>query len=124
MKNAFFLLPGALMLTGTAFAQDAVPAQQPPAADAPMSAQQAAPVSQDEVDRFALAALVIGQIAADESLDQQQQQSAMMATVQEVGLHPQRFNQIAEASETDEALQQKIELAAAQHIEAAQQQNQ
>jgi hypothetical protein len=126
MKTVFYLMSAPLLMTGgSALAQEAAPAQQAPSAGAHADATEAAaPVEEEEVARFALAALVIQQIAEDESLEQEQQQSAMMQVVQEAGLAPQRFNEIARASQTDENLQRRISAAAAQHVEAAQQRNQ
>ena len=107
------------MLTGAALAQDAAPAQ--PQAAAPAQIEPAGEVDDDEVSRFALTALVLEQVAADTSLAKEQQQAAMMGVMQQTGIDPQRFNQIALASESDTGLQQRIETAAQQHIAAAQQ---
>jgi len=108
------------MLTGAALAQDAAPAQ--PQAAAPAQIEPAGEVDDDEVSRFALTALVLEQVAADTSLAKEQQQAAMMGVMQQTGIDPQRFNQIALASESDTGLQQRIQTAAEQHVAAAQQQ--
>lgn len=119
MKAAKFLMFAPLAMGTSALAQQATPpAEEPPAAD-PQA--QAGPVSEEEVDRFALAVLIVQQIADDEALDQEQKQAAMVNAVQQTGLEPQRFNQIARASQTDTKLQERIKLAAAQHVQAAQQ---
>ena len=118
MTAAKFLMFAPLLMGVSAHAQEASPPPaQPPAAD-PQAA--ATPVSEEEVDRFALAALVLQQISADEALDQDQKQAAMVNAVQQTGLEPQRFNQIAQASQSDTDLQQRIELAANQHLQTAQ----
>lgn len=122
MKTAFYLMSAPLLMMGSsALAQEAAPAQQAPGAGAQAGATEAAaPVAEEEVERFALAVLMVQQIAADESLEQEQQQAAMAQAVQQTGLAPQRFNEIARASQTDEDLHQRISAAAAQHVEAAQ----
>jgi hypothetical protein len=117
MKAARILMFAPLFLGTAALAQEA-----PPPAAAPQApAEAAAPVSEEEVDRFALAALVVEQIARDEALDQEQKQSAMVDAVAQTGLEPQRFNEIATASRTDTELQERIQVAAAAHVQAAQQ---
>jgi hypothetical protein len=118
MKAALMLMSAPLLAVGTAQAQEA-PQQAPPMQQQAPTAP--AEVADDEVARFALAALVIEQIAADETMAQDQQQSAMMEVVTQAGLEPQRYNQIATASQSDTQLQQRIQAAADQHIAAAQQ---
>lgn len=124
MKFVLAVPAGVLLMAGTAAAQDPVPASTaavttPDAAAA--SGQGAASVSNDEVERFALAALLVQQIADDQSVEPEQKQPAMAAAVQQVGIEPQRFNEIAVATQTDEELNERVQLAAARHIEAAQQ---
>ena len=114
MTAAKFLIFAPLFMGTAAVAQQA----QPPA---PAPEQQAqADVTDEEVDRFALAALIVEQIARDEALDQEQKQAAMANAVGQAGLQPQRFNEIARASQDDVELQERIQVAAAGHIEAAQ----
>lgn len=132
MKAAYFLIPASIMMAGSAAAQEApapeagppAPAQQAPQ-QTPQQGDQAAPTSADisdeEVSKFALAALVIEQIAGDEAVAQEEKQAAMAGAVQQAGLEPARFNQIAVASQSDAELGQRIQLAAAEHIEAASQ---
>lgn len=119
MTAAKFLIFAPLFMGTAAIGQQA----QPPA-PAPQAQAESAQVSEQEVNQFALAALVVEQIARDEALDQEQKQAAMMNAVQQAGLEPQRFNQIAIASRDDAELQERIQVAAAGHIEAAQQRNQ
>lgn len=115
MTAAKFLMIAPLFMGTAAVAQQA-----PPPAPALEAQTEAAPVSEQEVDRFALAALVVEQIARDEALDQAEKQAAMMNAVQQTGLGPQRFNEIATASQGDPDLQERIRVAAAGHIETAQ----
>jgi hypothetical protein len=123
MKVSLIVMSGSLLIAGSAAAQEAPPpsagAQAQPEAQA--GAQASATVSDEEVDRFALAALMVEQIAADEAMEQEQKQVTMAAAVQQTGLEPQRFNEIAEATQTDQQLNERIQVAAARHVEAAQQ---
>ncbi|WP_052208736.1 DUF4168 domain-containing protein [Croceibacterium mercuriale] len=113
------------MLTGTALAQDNAAAQPPAAAPGtPSQLPPAGEIDDEEVSRFALTALVLEQVAGDTTLAKEQQQAAMMGVMQQTGIDPQRFNQIALASESDTGLQQRIQAAAEQHVAAAQQQQQ
>ena len=121
MKTLLAFSAAALTLSGAAVAQDPAPAQTPPAATtAPGApAPQAAEITDDQVDRFALAALKVEQIAADANIDQQQKQTMMATAVQQSGMNAQEFNTIARASQTDPELQQRIQVAATAHVEAA-----
>jgi len=121
MKIALFLIPASLMMAGTAQAQDA-PAQQTPPAETP--AQGVSQVSDQEVERFALAALLLQSIAQDDEIPQEHKQAAMAEVLTHTGVEPERFNEIVVASETDPELTQRIEVAAAAHVQAAQQQQQ
>jgi hypothetical protein len=109
MKAAGFLLFVPLALATPAVAQEVAP---------PANAQVAA-VSDEEVGRFARAALAVEQIAADAALDAAQKKAAMKNAVEQAGFASQRFNQIARASQSDAALQARIEAAAAAQVEVA-----
>ncbi|WP_338446462.1 DUF4168 domain-containing protein [Pelagerythrobacter marensis] len=114
MKTVFALAAASLVVSGGAFAQEAA---------APQTAQaapQSADISDEQVDRFALAALKVEQIAGDTTMDQQEKQAKMMAAVEESGMAPQEFNAIAVASQGDPQLQERIQAAASAHVEAAQ----
>lgn len=116
MKAVRILLPVSLLIGTSALAQEAAPsAEQPPAADA-----QVAVVTDDEVNRFARAALIVEEIARNTEITQQQKQAAMTAAVKASGFEPRRFNDIALASQSDAALQERIKIAATQEVEAAQ----
>lgn len=117
MKSLLLVMSAPLMVIGTAHAQAAPPVQQ----QAPSAQSPGAEVADAEVSRFALAALVIEQIAADKTIPKDQQQQAMAGAIQKIGLQPQRFNQIAQASQGDTELQQRIQAAAQQHIDTAKQ---
>lgn len=113
--KAALLIP-ALVISSAATAQD-VSAQQAPV----QSGQQATEVSDEEVARFALAALMVQQIAEDTAASQEEKQAAMVGALGQAGVAPDRFNEIAKASQADPELNERINVAAAAHIEAAQQ---
>jgi hypothetical protein len=110
MKAAGFLFLVHLALGTAAVAQDA---------PAPAATAQIAAVSEEEVGRFARAALAVEQIAADAALDAAQKKAAMKNAVEQAGFAAQRFNEIARASQSDAALQARIQSAAAAQVEAA-----
>lgn len=94
----------------------AAPAQQPsteaqPPAGAP--AQAAGSFSDTELAQFAEAAKAVHDIQADASIAAKDKQSKAAAAVQETGLSQQKFNEIAMASQSDPALMQRIQSAAA-----------
>lgn len=123
MKLVLVFSASALVMSGPAVAQETAPltaagqVQEAPQGDP----KAAASVSDAEVDRFALAALLVQQIAADQAVEQEQKQAAMAAAVQQTGIQPQRFNEIAKATQDDQELNERVQLAAARHVEAAQQ---
>lgn len=125
IKYALALLGAPCMLTVAAAAQEATPAPSQPAPTQPVTPEQIEPagdVSDEEVSSFALTALVLEQVTRDTSLPEEKKQAAMMGVMQQTGMQPQRFNQIALAGQSDTALQQRIQAAAQQHIATAQQQ--
>lgn len=117
MKTVLTLAAASLAMGGAAWAQETTPPQQTaPAQAAPKSAD----ISDDQVDRFALAVLKVQQIARDTAVDEQQKQAKMMAAVQESGMAPQEFQAIAMGSQSDPELKQRIQTAAEAHVKAAQ----
>ena len=110
MKSAGLLILDSLALGTAAVAQEAA---------APAAAAQIAAVSDEEVGRFARAALAVEQIAADAALDATQKKAAMKNAVEQAGFERQRFNEIARASQADAALQARIQAAAAAQVEPA-----
>ena len=120
MKAAVVLLP-ALIAVGSAAAQDASAQENavPPAAT--VDSQESAEVSDEDVSRFALAALLVQQINDDEGIAREQKQPAMLGALSRAGVEPETFNQIARASQSDPELQQRIQIAATKHVDAARQ---
>ena len=83
-----------------------------PAPQANATAQAEANFSDGEVKQFASAALAVQQIRADTATTDADKQPKMAAAVQASGLTPQRFNEIAQASQNDAELTQRIQAAA------------
>jgi hypothetical protein len=110
---------GLAVAAAPALAQDAAqPTPAQPAAQADANAQTDAKFTDAEVKQFASAALAVQQIREDTATSDADKQPKMAAAVQQSGLTPQRFNEIAQASQNDPALTERIQTAAA----AAQQQ--
>lgn len=105
------LLAGATLIATPAFAQDtAAPAPAPQEA-APATPAAPAPVTDDEVKKFAKAALAADKISKDTAIAAADKQKKMAEAVTTSGLEPSRFNQIAQASQADTALQAKVQAA-------------
>ncbi|WP_423604721.1 DUF4168 domain-containing protein [Sphingomonas sp. MS122] len=105
------LLAGATLIATPALAQDtAAPAPAPQEA-APATPAAPAPVTDDEVKKFAKAALAADKISKDTAIAAADKQKKMAEAVTTSGLEPTRFNQIAQASQADSALQQKVQAA-------------
>jgi hypothetical protein len=114
MKTSLPTLMGALILASAAQAQDT---QSAPPAAAPAPASPAAPnatFSPGDIQKFAKAAVALNKIQTDTTIAAADKQQRMAAAVQAQGLEPQKFNEIAQAAQTDTALQQQIQAAAAQ----------
>jgi len=104
----------ALSFAPAAFAQEAdagAPAQE--AAPPPAASQQ---FSDDQISSYVSAVGEIQKIQADTTLDAQTKQTQMASAVQAAGLDVATFNAIATQSQTDTALQQKIQ----EHLAASQ----
>lgn len=114
MKIGYLFALAPAFLAAGASAQEAQPAPQ-------ANAQAAAAISDEEVSQFAMAALIVQQIAADEAMDDQQKQAAMESVLQQTGIAPQRYSQIAQQAQSSPELQERVQVAADAHITAAQQ---
>lgn len=114
MKFSHLSAIGLLFASSAALAQPA-PANEAANPAAPTAdAQAAGSYTPQEIESFAMASTKAREISVDATLDEQQKQEAMLAAVQEAGLDPARFNQIAEAAQTDPAVREQIEAALAQ----------
>ena len=102
------LLVGATLITTPALAQDTAA----PAASAPQAATAApATVTDAELKQFAKAALAVDKVNKDAAVPAADKQKKMAEAVSGSGLPPARFNEIAQASQADPVLQQKVQAA-------------
>jgi hypothetical protein len=90
-----------------ASAQDAVPPSTAPAT--PEVPAPAATFSDMELEQYVRAALAVQQIQQDGATPDADKQTKMAAAVQQAGLTPEKFNEIATASQSDPALQQRLQ---------------
>lgn len=82
------------------------------AAPAPAAPQTASgPITDAEVTSFAKAVVALDPIQKDAALAEPEKQAKMAAKVQESGLEPAKFNQIAQTAQSDPALQTKVQAA-------------
>lgn len=87
-------------------------------AQAPTTAAPAAPdaasakFSDGEVEQFTKAVISLQTIQRDAAVPAADKQAKMAGAVQQSGLPPQKFNEIAQASNSDPALMKRIQLAA------------
>lgn len=89
---------------------EAPPAATPPAATPP-AATPAADVTDADIAKFVRADAKVAQIQADDGVAADAKQGKMLEAVQAEGLTPQQYNSIAQAAQSDPALQQKIQQA-------------
>src|SRR3546814_14974683 len=85
----------------------------------PAQAPQTADVSDGGVDQFASSAVEVQKIGSDTAGAEDAKQEKMAAAVQSSGLSAERFNQIAQASQADPALQARIQTAAQSKMKPA-----
>lgn len=116
MKRVLVMALGGALCSAPAYAQS-TEAEAAPAPDGAAAAQDVAPageaaasveVTDAEVERFAKATVKLQEIDGDASLAGDQKQAAMAAAVEEAGLDPVKYNQIAQAVGTDTALRAKV----------------
>ncbi len=104
------LIAGATLIATPALAQDAAPAPAPaPEAAAPAAAPTT--VSDAEIKQFAKAALAADKVSKDAAIPAADKQKQMAGAVASSGLEPARFNAIAQAAQSDPALQQRVQAA-------------
>lgn len=96
------------LLTANAFGLPLLPAQAVPSSR----------ISDDEVGRFALVALVINQVERDVTMTTEQKQRAISLAMRRNGMTADRFSQIVNASRNNASLQHRIRAAADAQIEA------
>jgi len=113
------LATGAMLIGAPALAQSQTTPSEPATPPA-ASASAKANVSDDEVNRFAIAAVAVERTRADTSLADAAKGKAMVDTIKANGLTPARFNEIAQASQADPALQARVQGALAAQQKPAQ----
>ncbi len=95
-------------------AQDtASPTVSPATPAAPAAPGQAANFTDAELEQYVRAALAVQQIQQDTATPDADKQAKMASAVQANGLTPEKFNQMATASQSDPALQQRLQAIAA-----------
>lgn len=123
MKNALLLGTAAALLTAITpvSAQEttspapstAQPAPSAPADPATPGASTSDSYTDADLKAFARAAIAANKIQQDAAVPAAEKQPKMLAAVQAEGLDPAKFNAIAQASQSDPALKQRIQAAAA-----------
>jgi hypothetical protein len=95
----------------------------PPAAapgpDTGATAATSVQVSDAEVDQFAKATVKVQKINDDAKLDASAKQTKMAAAVKDAGLDPARYNEIAQAIPSDDALRSKVQVAMAKYAKTS-----
>ena len=86
--------------------------QQPPAPP-PAAAPSATSFSDVELEQYVRAALAVQRVQQDQTTPDTAKQTKMADAVQQEGLSPERFNEVATAAQADPALQQRIQAVAA-----------
>src|SRR5690606_11012595 len=82
-----------------------------PADVAGADASAATDISEAEIESFARATVQLQEIQADDSIADDQKQSAMAAAVSEAGLDAAKYHQIGQAAQADAALRAKVQTA-------------
>jgi hypothetical protein len=122
--GTFFTFTAAATLGATgALAQEAT--QTPPASTAPEAAAPAPDAtaqtsfSDGDVDQFASAAIAVQNIQKDTAVPDADKQTKMASAVTSSGLTAEKFNAIAQASQSDPALMKRIQTAAATKMQGS-----
>lgn len=96
--------------SATAPSTTAPAAETPPAAAAPAAG---GAFSDDDVQKYATALVAVNKVQTDTTVPDADKQAKMAAAVQSSGVDIQKFNAITQTMQTDKALQQRIQIAAA-----------
>ena len=115
--GTMLMATSAILFAPVAMAQTATPsapAQTPEASTAQND------FSDQDIQKFAMAMVKLNDIQADATIAAPDKQAQMASAVQQQGLDPQKFNAIAQAAQSDPALQQKIQSKAAAAQQPAQ----
>jgi len=114
MKNALLLGTAAALLTAItpAGAQETTAPAPTTAPDAAAPSAGVQSYSDADLKAFVRAAVAADKIQKDAAVPAAEKQPKMLAAVQAEGLDPVKFNAIAQASQTDAALKERIQAAA------------
>tara|TARA_B100000678_G_scaffold52291_1_gene41765 strand:- start:929 stop:1285 length:357 start_codon:yes stop_codon:yes gene_type:complete len=105
------MIASALVATGLTMGAPVALAQSNSSDAMTAQPQAAATVSDAEVTAFAASAGEIQKVQADSSLEAADKQKQMVSILEKHSLTPQRFNEIAQAMQTDKALAMRIRTA-------------
>jgi hypothetical protein len=127
LRNSMLITAAALLAAPAAFAQDAQTTSPAPPTSADSSAQAgttgsgtaASTVSDTEVSQFATAAVAAAKVRSDATVPDADKNAKMVEAITASGLPPARFNEIAQAMQSDTALNKRIQDAAATQAPAA-----
>ena len=125
MKIHCSIVAGAtLLIAPCALAQTTAPAPTTaptttPAPSAPAaSAATSTTYTDAELAQFARAALAVEKVRKDTTVPEADKNARMVAAISSVGIAPDRFNAIGQAMQSDPALNQRIQKAAAAQLPA------
>jgi hypothetical protein len=123
-RNSTLITAAALLAAPAAFAQTAqtspAPAEPAPATGGTTGAGTAATTVTDaEITQFATAALAVAKVRQDATVPDADKNAKMVEAITASGLPAARFNEIAQAMQSDTALNKKIQDAAAKQQPAA-----
>jgi opacity protein-like surface antigen len=117
LSAALICAPAAMAQTTQTSPAPAAPAQE--GTTGAGTASTAAAVSDAEVTQFATAALAVAKVRQDATVPDAEKNAKMVEAITATGLPAQRFNEIAQAMQSDTALNKKIQDAAAAQQPAA-----
>ncbi|TPG18692.1 DUF4168 domain-containing protein [Sphingomonas koreensis] len=117
VRTAAAMIAACTLGTTAALAQTATPAPAPTTA-APTATAPAASYTDADVNQFATAVIAVQKVQQDSTVAATDKQTKMAAAVQASGLSPAKFNAMAQATQSDPALQQRVQTAATAQISA------
>lgn len=117
LSAALLSAPAAMAQTTQTSPAPAAPAQE--GTTGAGTAATATAVTDAEVTQFATAALAAAKVRSDASVADADKNAKMVEAISATGLPPARFNEIAQAMQSDTALNKKIQEAAAKQQPAA-----
>lgn len=105
-------MPHAALAASILFAAPAVAQTAAPAAPSPTAQTAApAPVTDEELTKFAKAALAVDAVTKDTSIPATEKNAKLTEAVTAAGLDTVRFNQIATLAQSDPAMNEKVQAA-------------